>query len=619
MSFVKNNRSLYQKIVIIITVITIVFWLFSYLIARQFLKNAIWGEFSESMHRTMTGIAKQSVNEIRYADYFEVRRTLQGFYDDKFMHYLAIYTGDKQLMAMYPRQLSGSDLQFLEEQVSTDMSVPYAQHFMKRDSAPFFHFSQQILDENNNVVGLIVVGGTTTHLIKVLNTQMILFAVLIFFILVVQIAAMGYASRVVTKPLNELTRMLQKNEEIEPEKFLPTFAYQTLPKGASSEVSLFHGVYQKLLQNIHAHIMHSQESAVQASIGKISSQVAHDLRSTISVLKGFIEYVKENGDADIAEFKASARRAVEKINRMADDLVDYTKARQIQPTSVNVCGLFDDVVHEFSETVRAKSIDLKTVCQKDLVAYLDSHKMNRILVNMLQNSIQAIPSKNGKIVLSASVSGSGWLLITIEDNGRGIDEKHLPRIFDSSFTFGKPSGTGLGLSYCRNVAEAHGGRISVESSFGNGSKFTIEIPLLVSRLTTQPDEQGFSSAKPVIAKSAKSVLVIDDDVDVLKQWELILKNLTPFEVVTVSDPDDLDQLDISPKIYRAVISDYRFDGKRVTGLDLIKLFKKKEIPCRYLCTGFYYDPTLRKDAIEAGAHAIIPKPIPEDLVKQLFA
>lgn len=618
MLFPRGKRTLYQKIIVVIAVITAVFWVFSYLLARQFLKNAIWSEFSGSIQRTMEGIARQSVNEIKYSDYFEIQRVLQGFYDEKFMRYIAIYTSDRQLMAMYPRQLSGEDYKFMEEKIFDNAGTPYVQDFLKRSGGQFFHFGQQIKDENGNVVGLIAIGGTTKHLAKVLNTQTLFFAALGFFVLVIQIAAIGYASRVVTKPLNELTTMLQKNEEIEPEKFLPTFAHQTLPKGASSEVSVFYSVYQKLLQNIHAHIMHAQEAAVQTSIGKVASQVAHDLRSPISVLKGFVESVNDGGDGDLAEYKASARRSVEKMVRMADDLVDYTKAKQINTAPTRICELLKNIVSELSDSAHVKGANIDVDCQNNLIAHVDGHKMDRVLVNLVQNAVHALPAANGKIKLKAEILSDGWLIISVEDNGHGIEEKYLPRVFDSSFTFGKPSGTGLGLSYCRNVVEAHGGRISAESSAGKGSKFIIEMPLTASRLAAESGTEEAVPGAAVIPESAKSILVIDDDADILKQWSRLLKNITPFEVVAVSGPRELYSLNPQPGVFRAAISDYRFDGVEETGIDLIKFLKGKGIPCRYLCTGFYYDPALRKEAISAGAHAIIPKPIPEELVKQLF-
>lgn len=615
----RSDRSLFSRILIVLTIITTIFWLVSFVVARHFLKNIVWSEFAELTTRTISGIARQSVTDIKYADYFQAQRVLQGFYDKTYMNYIVIFTSNNQLFAMFPRQISGEDYMALEKNVMDNAVKSGVAIFDSTKAGQVFHFQQQITDENGSVLGYIAIGGTTKQLEKVLNTQTIFFTILGFLVLVIQITAIGYASRVLTRPLAELTLMLKKSEEIEPEKFLPTFMHQASPKGASSEVSLFYGVYQKLLQNIHAHLMHSQETAVQASIGKISSHVAHDLRTPISVLQGFVGCVKDDGRPSMREFKESALRSLQKMNQMADDLVDYSKAKQINPSPAALGKLLKDAVGEFAESTKAKGAVINVDCPDGLMAHIDGIKINRVLTNLIQNALHALLKHGGRIDVAARVTENGWLNISVADNGAGIDAKYLPRIFDSSFTLGKPSGTGLGLSYCRNVAEGHGGRISVESAVGKGSRFTIELPISARKLSDkQDDSSALLSERSSAPESARSILVVDDDPDMLVQWRQLLKEITGLNIVTASSPGEVLKINPDPKVFRAAICDYRYEGEDMTGIDLIEVLKERGIACRYLCTGFYYDPALREQAVAAGAHAIIPKPIPEGLVKQLL-
>lgn len=619
MFFFKKNSSLFSRILIVLTIITVVFWCILYFVTHEFLKKTIVSEFTSSTVRMVTGIAKQNTNEIKYADYFQIQRNLRGFYDEAYMRYLAVYSVDGKILAMFPRQIDGDDYMFMEKTVLANAEKPSVQLFTKYKGDGAFHFQQNINDENGLLIGYATVGGTMRPLEKVLNTQTIFFTVFGFAVLLLQISAIGYASHVLMRPLKFLTKMLKKNEEVEPEKFLPELMTQKTPNGASSEVNLFYKIYQKLLQNIHAHQMHTQEMAVQASIGRIASHVAHDMRTPVSVLEGFVRLTPHSDDSEMKEYKISAANSVNKLQRMAEDLVDYTRAKDVQPAFVQLTQLLHEVTHELTGKVKEKKATLEFKCEKTLSAHLDPHKMNRVLANMIHNSIQSLPDKNGVIKILAHVTEKGWLAIAVEDNGSGIDPKHVPRLFDSSFTFGKPSGTGLGLSYCKNVVEAHGGRILVESKLGKGSKFTIEIPMAANKLTTIEPAHVFQNvpAKKA-AESACSILVIDDDPSMLVQWKQILRELTDFEIVTAKSPEEMKIIDPKPEKFRAAICDYRFEGKETTGLDLIKILKDKGICCRYLCTGFYYDPELREQAIEAGAHAIIPKPIPMGLVQQLF-
>ncbi|MFH0800108.1 MAG: hybrid sensor histidine kinase/response regulator [Pseudomonadota bacterium] len=448
---------------------------------------------------------------------------------------------------------------------------------------------------------------------------MLFFTIFVFIALAIQIGIIIYAWHVLTKPLHQLTEMMQRVEEIEPEKFLPTLLNQPMPRSASSEVNRFYKVYQKLLQNIHVHELHEKEMAVQASIGKIASHIAHDIRSPLSVLGGFMGLVKDIDDPDFNEFKGAAGRSVDKLGRMADDLVDYASAKQIQPAPVNIGKILNEAAEEFAKTAAEREISMEVNCQDSLAARIDEHKFNRVLANMIQNAVHAIPQTGGRIGIRARLDEKGWLRISIADTGSGIEEKHLPRLFDSSFTFGKPSGTGLSLSYCKNVVEAHGGRISVESKAGKGSTFTIELPISASRLAEVGQPEGkFELPAARAQDSARAILVVDDDEQILAQWKHLIGELTQFDIVTASGPEEMLKIYPTPERFRAAICDYRFEGKDTTGIDIIKILKEKGICCRYLCTGFYYDPALREAAIAAGAHAIIPKPIPDGLVKQLF-
>ncbi|WP_333654964.1 sensor histidine kinase [Dissulfurispira sp.] len=114
----------------------------------------------------------------------------------------------------------------------------------------------------------------------------------------------------------------------------------------------------------------------------------------------------------------------------------------------------------------------------DIVASLDKSQMERVLLNLVTNSIHALrDSKRGDRILLKVYKENNSVVIEVSDNGPGIPGNVIQKIFEPFFTtkgFGK--GTGLGLSICYNIVRAHGGNISVKSKEGEGTTFMIELP-----------------------------------------------------------------------------------------------------------------------------------------------
>ena len=101
--------------------------------------------------------------------------------------------------------------------------------------------------------------------------------------------------------------------------------------------------------------------------------------------------------------------------------------------------------------------------------------MGRAVVNVLTNAIQSIDCDGGEVRVLAEAQGQD-LAIGVADNGRGIAPERMGRLFERFGTFGKEGGTGLGLSYCKQVVDAHGGTIDVQSAPGQGTNVLIRLP-----------------------------------------------------------------------------------------------------------------------------------------------
>jgi two-component system sporulation sensor kinase C len=105
---------------------------------------------------------------------------------------------------------------------------------------------------------------------------------------------------------------------------------------------------------------------------------------------------------------------------------------------------------------------------------VDKEYLGRVFLNIVANAIEAMGS--GGVLSMATKKGKSTFVIRIQDNGRGIPEKNLIKIFDPFFST-KKQGAGLGLTTCQNIVTSHGGQIEVESAWGKGSVFTVSLPL----------------------------------------------------------------------------------------------------------------------------------------------
>ncbi|MFH1769201.1 MAG: HAMP domain-containing sensor histidine kinase, partial [Parcubacteria group bacterium] len=223
------------------------------------------------------------------------------------------------------------------------------------------------------------------------------------------------------------------------------------------------GIVEKFNEMIQS-LRSVQELRTQAILGQSSALIAHDMRSPLSVLKGYVAMPGADDDPEMKEYQAAAQRSVDKLLHMADDLVDYSKASKVERAQHDVKKLIcDNVISETKKTAAEHGVSVRCEIDKHILANIDAYRMERVLVNLVNNAVQAIDGKGGEVVVRAEVDQvyptqppltkgrGGDLVISVVDNGKGISSEDLSHVFDSFFTKGKKGGTGLGLAYCKQV------------------------------------------------------------------------------------------------------------------------------------------------------------------------
>ncbi|MCP3888978.1 MAG: HAMP domain-containing protein [Desulfobulbaceae bacterium] len=250
------------------------------------------------------------------------------------------------------------------------------------------------------------------------------------------------------------------------------------------------------LKKLEARIRQSERLA---GLGTLAAGMAHEIRNPLSAIKTFVQLLprKVNKPGFLEKFNRTVPRETERINILVEELLELSRIPKYEFTATDINGLLRQSFDTIEESLQQNNIE----CQQDLQENLppmvaDSNQLIKGFNNLIRNAIQAMPT-GGQLTIKTlceestdagnrtTMHTNGKVTIIFQDTGQGIDPKELQQIFNPFFTT-KDSGTGLGLPITHKVITEHGGQIDVESKKGQGTTFTIQLPIddKISILTT---------------------------------------------------------------------------------------------------------------------------------------
>lgn len=227
------------------------------------------------------------------------------------------------------------------------------------------------------------------------------------------------------------------------------------------------------------------QSAKLAAIGEMAAGVAHELNSPLTVIIGNAQMLLRDlpSDHPAVELVRDVLNCGLRCKKIIQNLLTFARQDQhpLAPTRIN------DVVERVLSLLRYQlsrgGITVKCELAEDLPPVLaNGQQLDQVLINFLLNARDALENTSGPRLITVRTARRpgmpGEVTLTVADNGEGITPENLPRIFNPFFTSKEASkGTGLGLSVSLGIAQAHGGTIEVESRPGEGSSFTLVLPL----------------------------------------------------------------------------------------------------------------------------------------------
>ncbi len=274
-----------------------------------------------------------------------------------------------------------------------------------------------------------------------------------------------------------------------------------------------HALYEELendmerIQELQAGLVHSEKLA---AVGQLVSGVAHELNNPLGIILGYANLAsKRTSDPVLTDNIKKIENAAERASSIVRNLLVFSRKREVSQDAVSINEVLRSVCELVHSQLTSNNITLRLNMTEPLPATAgDFQQLQQVFLNLVTNAIHAIEGKgHGKLVITTFPEASS-LIVTVADDGVGISPENLPRVFEPFFTT-KPvgKGTGLGLSLCYGIIRQHGGDITVQSLYGKGTVFTVEIPV---REVSPPGDPV--TVRGIIEKmSSCRVLVVEDE------------------------------------------------------------------------------------------------------------
>ncbi len=357
------------------------------------------------------------------------------------------------------------------------------------------------------------------------------------------------------------------------------------------------------------------------------ANMSHEIRTPLASIRGYLELLTEEAPADlhplIRPIDLSSNRLFETLNSVLDLAQLESGSVNLSPQFLDVAALTRESVETFQQQAQKKDLSLTVETDPDEIpVYLDRGVLVRSLDNLIGNAIK-FTEEGGVTVRAEANDRTVWL--EVEDTGIGIDDQYLPKLYEafsqeSTGAAREYEGTGLGLTITNQLVSLVDGTLSVESTKGEGTTFTMEIPRLAVQMSREMTEDTETALREEPTTDSippdQRVLVVDDD----QLMRDLIGRVLP-DTYTVDEAEDAETAirAADDTAYDFILMDINLKDK-MDGVDVLKRIRaaKDDHNTFVLAVTAYAMPGDNERFLEQGFHGYIAKPfIKEDLFKEL--
>ncbi len=308
-----------------------------------------------------------------------------------------------------------------------------------------------------------------------LNSFLIRLGQVYSFMLIVAFAVAYFLSSYITKSLKTIsdklneTSLYQKNEKI-------------VLEANSKEINLLIKAYNGMVDELEKSAIKLAQSEREEAWREMAKQVAHEIKNPLTPMRLTVQSFQrkfEPNDADIKQkmkdYSETLIQQIDTMSAVASAFSNFASMPAQQNETLNVVEVVELAMDIFNEEYIVFQSD-----SPEIISKVDRTQLIRIITNLVKNAIQSIPeNQENKSIIVTIKKDLNNVLITVMDNGLGIQPKDINRIFEPKFTT-KSSGMGLGLGIIKNIIENYKGTITFDTEFGKGTTFTVSLPIINS-------------------------------------------------------------------------------------------------------------------------------------------
>ncbi len=237
------------------------------------------------------------------------------------------------------------------------------------------------------------------------------------------------------------------------------------------------------LENMRRKLLENREELISkakfATMGKIAFNLAHEIRNPLEAISGAIEILGAGieNESDDRDYVMIIEDEIHNLNDYLTEFLEFTRSEPRHREKIEAESLIEDTLLLLTPLIKKNAITVrKQYLSSGFPCFVDANQIKRVILNILINSIEAA-GYGGKIEITLSLNEDGsHIKITINDDGIGIPEADIEKIFDPYFTT-KKNGSGIGLALSKKIVEQHEGSVAINSSPGEGTSVIIHLPV----------------------------------------------------------------------------------------------------------------------------------------------